>query len=203
MAAYIVRYHAYVSGPVSGLTVTCPDGSGTVERTLTPGTLIFGVNPADPKRGDLWVAGVDGIEMPPVGFDVNPGDTITVNCTEVDLPSQSGLTVVVTTDGTFTPLQVEPSALFVQTIVSGPDPVEIVGDVVSADTTLGNVVGVLPDPSGGRTIRVGNLSGGGEFRVEPPEGVSLFGVSGEETALVLAPGERTTVVGVGSRWEVW
>lgn len=202
MPAYIVRYHAYISGPQEGLTVTCPAGEGTVERTLTPGTFVFGIDPKDTKRGDLWVASETGIEMPPLPLDVAPGDVITVNCTEVDLPYQAGLTVVITTDGTFVPVQSAPSGRFVQTITSGPKPVEITGDVVVADTTLGHVVGVLPDPVSGRVIYLGNLTGNGEFRVVPADGVSA-GDSEDDTALVIDPGSRATLICLGSRWESW
>lgn len=201
MAVFVVRYHAYLEAPTDSLTVQCPVGDGeTVERTLDVNDMIFGINPASPNRGDLWQATDEGIAWAPLPFDVNPGDTVVVNCSAVDLPGQAGLAVVIARDGTFVPLASRPPTAFVQHLVPTAGPQDINADVVTADTTTGDVVGVLPSGVAARTIRVVNGKGAGSFQVDPAEGETIAG----QSTLVLGPDDRATLVALGDGdWSVW
>lgn len=200
MAFYFVRYHAYVTGPTESLTVECPVGDGeTVTRDLDVNDLVFGIDPANTRRGDLWQATEDGLVLPPVPFDVNPGDVVFVNCSAVDLAAQSGLGVVIARDGTFSPLRTDAAGQYVQHVLPGAQPVELTGDVVVADTTSGDVVGLLPAAVSGRVMRVGNLTGSGSFQVNPDDDETIGGTG----TLVLGPGDKATLIAVDSGWEVW
>jgi len=200
VAFFFVRYHAYVTGPTESLTVECPVGGGeTVTRELDVHDLVFGIDPANTRRGDLWLATEEGLVWPPVPFDVKPGDVVFVDCSAVDLAAQSGLGVVIARDGTFSPLRADAAGEYVQHVVSGAQPVELTGDVVVADTTSGDVVGVLPATVQGRVIRVGNLTGSGSFQVNPVDDETVGGAG----TLVLGPADRATLVAVDSGWEVW
>jgi hypothetical protein len=200
VAIYSVRYRCRI---VDGLNVEVPTGDGNVEeRTLNEGDIVFvfggaSGNHTPDNYGDLYYV-VDGkIEVAPA--DVKPGDLVISNCSPVDLPTQSGTAVVICLDQTFTDLSSPGPGDTSDTITVEDSPHAITTSIVVADTTLGNVVGILPDHSTPRTIRAANLTGTGTFDLQPAEGQQIDGAD----YLTLSAGEKATLVATGTTWEVW
>jgi hypothetical protein len=149
------------------------------------------------QRGDLYVATDNGFELAVV--EIAEGDVIVMNCTAVDLPQQSGAVLVICRDGTFTSAAGQVRSPILQHFVSSAQQQAITGDVVTADTSAGDVRAVLPSADVVRQVLVANLAGSGSFQIDPPTGSTIGG----ESTLVLGPSDRATLVAVVDGWEVW
>lgn len=198
MATHPVRYHAYLPDDPSSLTVQCPIGDGvTVERTCRVNDLIFILTPSDLQRGLIYGATPNGLVLIPQ--EPGTGDLIVTICPATDIPEQSGNISVICTDGTITTLTATTFIPSIQSLTSSATPTDIFASIVVADTTQGDVVGVLPDATIVRRILVGNTTGSGSFQINPVEGQTIGG----ESTLVLGPSDRATLVATGTGWEVW
>jgi hypothetical protein len=201
VAIYSVRYRCKLIEGSDNIEVPIGDRT-SVERTPVNGDILFVIGGAPPNHtpdtyGDLYYMADGQLKFAPV--DVKPGDLIITNCAVADVPTQSGTAVVICTDGTFNELSSPGPGDTSDTITPDDSPHDITTSIVVADTTLGNVTGLLPGYETPRTIRAGNLTGDGTFELRPTDGQKIDG----QDYIVLQSGEKATLVATGTTWEVW